>query len=103
MLDLVPMGLANEKSAHQGLSLISPQTLNAFLHNVLILPLAHLAPLHTHNLPLFTRTPPYPHMHSVSKNTNFKPMTLPPVSLQNKAQLCCTLSSGSILQILAAE
>ena len=74
---LQPQGLTKQKECTQTLSLISPQTLYAFLHNLLITPLSHHALLHTHNPPLLACTPPFSHNHGVSKNTLFTPMALP--------------------------
>ena len=72
-----PRGLANQKECTQALSLISQQTLNAFLHNLVITPFSHDALLYTHNPPLLICTPPFSHNHGVSKNTLFTPMALP--------------------------
>ena len=50
--------MASQKQCTQALSLISLNTLNAFLHNFLIIPFLHHALLDTHNSPLLICTPP---------------------------------------------
>ena len=59
---LYPCGLADEKERMQALSLISPPTLNAFIHRLLIMPFSHYSLLNTHNPPLLILTPPFCHM-----------------------------------------
>ena len=69
-------GLASQKQCTQALSLISLNTLNAFLQNFHIIPFSHHALLDTHNPPLLICTPPFSHHHGVPKCTHFTHMTL---------------------------
>ena len=71
-----PRDLASQKQCTWALSLISLNTLIAFLHNFLILPFSHHALLDTHNPPLLICTPPFSHHHGVPKYTHFTRMTL---------------------------
>ena len=87
-----PRGLANQKECTQALSLISPQTLYAFLHTLLVTPLSHHTLLYTHNPPLLICSPPFSHNHGVSKNTLFTPMALP--LAQKLAKIKLTRSHG---------
>ena len=76
MIGVIPRGLASQKQCTQALSLISLNTLNAFLHNFLIIPFSHHALLDTHNPPLLICTSPFSHHHGVPKYTHFTHMTL---------------------------
>ena len=61
-------GLASQKQCTRALPLISLNTLNAFLHNFLIIPFSHQALQDTHNPPLLICTPPFSHLHGVPKH-----------------------------------
>ena len=72
----LPRSLATQKQCTQALSLISVNTLNAFLNNFLIIPFSHHALLDTHNPPLLICTTPFSHHHGVPKYTLFTHITL---------------------------
>ena len=86
----MPRGLANQKECTQALSLISPQTLNAFLHNLLITPFSHHTLLYTHNPHLLVCTLPFSHNHGVSRNTLFTPMAFSLAQKLAKIKLTCS-------------
>ena len=67
---LYPRGLARQKLCTQALSLISLNTLNAFLHNFLIIPFSHHVLLDTHNQPLLIALHLF-HTIMVFQNTPF--------------------------------